>query len=42
MTGATKAWKVKIAEVGNPGNTAIGLPPTAARHNGLPGLRATP
>ena len=25
MTGATKAWKVKIAEVGKPGSTTIGL-----------------
>ena len=25
ITGATKAWKVKIAEVGKPGSTAIGL-----------------
>ena len=25
ITGATKAWKVKIAEVGNPGSTTSGL-----------------
>ena len=42
MTGATKAWKVKIAEVGKPGSTTSGLPPITARHNGLPGLSATP
>ncbi len=27
ITGATKAWKVKIAEVGNPGSTMSGLSP---------------
>ena len=42
ITGATKAWKVKIAEVGKPGSTAIGLPPATARQSGLPGLSATP
>ena len=42
ITGATKAWKVKIAEVGNPGSTASGLPSTTARQSGLPGLSATP
>ena len=42
MTGATKVWKVKIAEVGKPGSTTSGLPSTTARHNGLPGLSATP
>ena len=42
ITGATNSWKVKIAEVGNPGSTAIGLPSTTARHSGLPGLSATP
>ena len=42
ITGATKAWKVKIAEVGNPGSTASGLPSITARQSGLPGLSATP
>jgi hypothetical protein len=42
ITGATKAWKVKIAEVGKPGSTAKGLPPITARQSGLPGLSATP
>ena len=42
ITGATKAWKVKIAEVGNPGSTAIGLPSATARQSGLPGFSATP
>ena len=42
ITGATKAWKVKIAEVGKPGSTAIGLRSATARHKGLPGLSATP
>ena len=42
ITGATKAWKVKIAEVGNPGSTTSGLPATTARQSGLPGLSATP
>ena len=42
ITGATKAWKVKIAEVGKPGSTAIGLPCATARHSGLPGFSATP
>ena len=42
ITGATKAWKVKIAEVGKPGSTASGLPSTTARQSGLPGLSATP
>ena len=27
ITGATKAWKVKIAEVGNPGSTTTGFSP---------------
>ena len=40
--GATNAWKVKIAEVGNPGSTAIGFPSATARQNGLPGFSATP
>ena len=42
ITGATKAWKVKIAEVGKPGSTTTGLPPATARQSGLPGLSATP
>ncbi len=42
ITGATKAWKVKIAEVGNPGSTTSGLPSATARQSGLPGLSATP
>ena len=42
ITGATNAWKVKIAEVGNPGSTTTGLLLTTARHSGLPGLSATP
>ena len=42
ITGATKAWKVKIAEVGNPGSTAMGLPSATARQSGLPGFSATP
>ena len=42
ITGATKAWKVKIAEVGKPGSTATGLPSATARHSGLPGFSATP
>ena len=42
ITGATKAWKVKIAEVGKPGSTAIGLPSATARQSGLPGFSATP
>ena len=42
ITGATKAWKVKIAEVGKPGSTTSGLPSTTARQSGLPGLSATP
>ena len=33
---------MKIAEVGNPGSTASGLPSTTARQSGLPGLSATP
>ena len=42
ITGATKAWKVKIAEVGKPGSTTIGLSPITPRQSGLPGLSATP
>jgi hypothetical protein len=42
ITGATNSWKVKIAEVGNPGRITIGLPPVTARHSGLPGFNATP
>ncbi len=42
ITGATNSWKVKIAEVGNPGRTTIGLPPVTARQTGLPGFSATP
>jgi hypothetical protein len=42
ITGATNSWKVKIAEVRNPGRIAIGLPPVIARHSGLPGFKATP
>ena len=42
ITGATKAWNVKIAEVGKPGSTTIGLPSATARQSGLPGLSATP
>ena len=38
ITGAMKAWKVKIAEVGKPGSTASGLPSTTARHKRLAGL----
>jgi hypothetical protein len=41
-TGATNSWKVKIAEVGNPGRMTTGLPAVTARHTGLPGLMATP
>ncbi len=41
-TGATNSWNVKMAEVGNPGNTTTGLRPVTARHIGLPGLSATP
>ena len=42
ITGATKAWKVKIADVGKPGSTATGLPSATARQSGLPGFSATP
>ena len=47
MTGATNSWKVKIADVGKPGRITTGTGRlarrrTAARHSGLPGLRATP
>ncbi len=42
ITGATKAWKVKIAEVGKPGSTTTGLPSITARQSGLPGFSATP
>ena len=31
-----------MAEVGNPGSTATGLPSTTARQSGFPGLSATP
>jgi hypothetical protein len=41
MSGATKAWNVKIAEVGNPGSTISGVCPITARQSGLPGLSAT-
>src|SRR5271166_6195397 len=41
-TGATNSWKVKIAEVGNPGRMATGVDPAAPRQIGLPGLSATP
>ena len=41
-TGATNSWNVKMAEVGKPGSTATGTPSCTARHNGLPGLSATP
>ena len=33
---------MKIADVGNPGSTTIGLPSATPRHSGLPGLSATP
>ena len=42
ITGATKAWKVKIAEVGKPGSTTTGFLSATARQSGLPGLSATP
>ncbi len=42
ITGATNAWKVKIAEVGKPGRTTIGLSCATPRQSGLPGLSATP
>ena len=42
MTGTTKAWKVKIAEVGKPGSTTIGFAAATPRQSGLPGLSATP
>ena len=38
ITGATKAWKVKIAEVGKPGSTTIGLSPTTREAQRLAGL----
>ena len=38
ITGATKAWKVKIAEVGNPGSTASGLPSSDRKAKRLAGL----
>ena len=41
-TGAMKRVKVKLAEVGNPGKIAAGVPSNTARQSGLPGLSATP
>jgi len=35
MSGATKAWNVKIADVGNPGSTISGVFPITARQSGL-------
>ena len=38
ITGATKAWNVKIAEVGNPGSTTMGLPSRDREAERLAGL----
>ena len=42
MSGATKRWNVKRADVGNPGSTATTVPACTARQSGLPGFSATP
>ena len=40
--GETNLLKVNVADVGNPGKIAIGVPSMKARHKGLPGFNDTP
>ena len=41
-TGAINLLKVKVADVGNPGRMAAGVPASIARQRGFPGFSATP
>ena len=40
--GAINLLKVNVADVGNPGKIAAGVPSSIARQSGFPGLSATP